>query len=247
MTFTFLPNALGPPHLGHFYHVVVLRAVRDFYRMTYGRGGCADWPVRWELWSDFHQGHPVHFDQYAQMLQWMQMPPDATRHLQELGHDCKCSFVTKHEQEYQEHSPTAYKLFGFDFLEVRHVVRAATREMFDMAVTEHDMARCIGLNYPSVHYSPVLNDEDGKPIEAHTASGDYHLDFTMPFESVFNWFLETQMIVDEGWPYIPSAPPEEDGKFDHLHKVFNLLRPGKAHFDLAKVRNNVPRNWKDQV
>lgn len=245
MTFVFLPNAIGPPHLGHFYHVVILRAVRDFYRLIYKWRDLPDWPMRWELWSDCHHGHPERFDEYEKMLEWMQTPPEATRHLQTIGQKARSLFISKHEHVYDEHMPTAFKLIGFDFLEVRHIVRAWTREMNDMATAEHDMARAIGTQYPSVHYSPMLNDEDGKPIEAHTANGDYNLDFAMDFESVFNWFIETQMIIDEGWPW--RALSESPETTDYLRKTANLLRPGKSHFDIATIRNNVPRNWKEQV
>ena len=242
MTFAFLPNAIGPPHLGHFYHVLLLRAARDFYRFVYDRRGLTDWQIRWELWSDCHYGYPARFSEYEQMLKWMQMPPDATRHLQAMGPLAAHLFIPKHEHRFDEHSPTALKLFGFDMLEVRHIIRGWSPEMNQMSINEHDLSRCIGTNYPSTHQSPVLKDEDGEPIDAQASSSDYDLDFSMDYESVLQWFLDSQMIHDEGWQLVLRDIPD----FPFLMRTADLLRVGKAHFDIARIRNNVPRNWKEQ-
>ena len=175
MTFVFMPNCAGPPHLGHVLNLMVTMELME------------------KAGSEFYKRLAVFFDCEIRRGEYEEDYVDLARSVDPAGPEVEVFYTggtslwsqTKHMASYSAtESANVRKVVWLSGHNVRFVARAhdaghsgSHMNMGEISGRDLEIARMFHLSHPRTCWHPLLLDEDGKKI-GHDNCDDYQVNMT---------------------------------------------------------------------
>lgn len=267
MNHCFLPNAAGPPHIGHVLNAAMnyLLHLQDTWLCEWKPDANAPavyyperpkWILCYDKFAD-EKCKPL----YSDLLCWMGIPAELEVDLQDrplvtaiINSEMR---LPVREPYLHGHTPWPGHMEKIAFLAgygIRRIARAHHGPMVEMSANEKVFADMMRTPYPQVIYTPALSDGNG-PICAAAGIDEYRVDdlFAVPgsFEAVAG-YLRSLVHADDEREYVGSK----------MNRFWRILTPAaRAYSRLAalfecfgvfslndalclNINNHIPTIWR---